>query len=71
MVVALKPLHDKFRVRRVQVSTYQSVSGAGKDGMDELWTQSRAMFVHDAVTPQEFTKPIAFNCIPTHRPLHG
>ncbi len=64
MVVALKPLHDKFRVRRVQVSTYQSVSGAGKDGMDELWTQSRAMFVHDAVTPQEFTKPIAFNCIP-------
>ena len=64
MVVALKPLHDKFRVRRVQVSTYQSVSGAGKDGMDELWTQSRAMFVHDPVTAQEFTKPIAFNCIP-------
>ena len=64
MVVALKPLHDKYRVKRVQVSTYQSVSGAGKDGMDELWTQSRAMFVHDAVTPQEFTKQIAYNCIP-------
>ena len=64
MVVALKPLHDRYRIKRVQVSTYQSVSGAGKDGMDELWTQSRAMFVHDAVTPQEFTKPIAYNCIP-------
>ncbi len=64
LVVALKPLHDKFHVRRVQVSTYQSVSGAGKDGMDELWTQSRATFVNDPVKPQEFTKPIAYNCIP-------
>ncbi len=64
MVVALKPLHDRFRVRRVVVSTYQSVSGAGKEGMDELWAQSRAMYVNDPVTAQEFTKPIAFNCIP-------
>ena len=64
MVVALKPLHDKFRVRRVIVSTYQSVSGAGKEGMDELWVQSKGMFVNDAPTAQQFTKPIAFNCIP-------
>ncbi len=64
MVVALKPLHDRFRVRRVVVSTYQSVSGAGKDGMDELWTQSRGTFVGDAPTAQEFTKVIAFNVIP-------
>ena len=64
LVVALKPLHDKFQIRRVVVATYQSVSGAGKDGMDELWVQSRGTFVHDTPTPQEFTKPIAFNCIP-------
>jgi aspartate-semialdehyde dehydrogenase len=64
MVVALKPLHDKFRVRRVVVSTYQSVSGAGKEGMDELWVQSKGMFVNDAPTSQQFTKPIAFNVIP-------
>ncbi len=64
LVVALKPLHDKFRVRRVIVATYQSVSGAGKNGMDELWTQSRGAFVNDAPTAQEFTKPIAFNVIP-------
>ena len=64
MVVALKPLHDRFRIKRVVVATYQSVSGAGKDGMDELWSQSRAMYVNDPVKPQEFTKQIAFNCIP-------
>ena len=64
MVVALKPLHDKFKINRVVVATYQSVSGAGKAGMDELWVQSRGTFVHDTPTPQEFTKPIAFNCIP-------
>ena len=64
MVVALKPLHDEFRIKRVVVSTYQSVSGAGKDGMDELWSQSRAMYVNDPPTVQEFTKQIAFNCIP-------
>ncbi len=64
MVVALKPLHDRFRIKRVVVATYQSVSGAGKDGMDELWSQSRAMYVNDPIKPQEFTKQIAFNCIP-------
>ena len=64
MVVALKPLHDRFRVRRVVVATYQSVSGAGKEGMDELWNQSRAQFVNDPVKPEQFTKPIAYNCIP-------
>src|SRR3954452_14573868 len=64
MVVALKPLHDRWKVKRVVVATYQSVSGAGKEGMDELWSQSRAIHVNDPVTPQEFTKPIAFNCIP-------
>ena len=64
MVLALKPLHDRFRVKRVVVATYQSVSGAGKDGMDELFAQTRASLVHDPVRPQEFTKQIAFNCIP-------
>lgn len=64
MVVALKPLHDEFRVKRVTVSTYQSVSGAGKEGMDELFNNSRALYVNDPVTPQQFTKNIAFNVIP-------
>ncbi|HTW25612.1 MAG TPA: aspartate-semialdehyde dehydrogenase [Acetobacteraceae bacterium] len=64
MVVALKPLHDRFRVRRVVVATYQSVSGAGKEGMDELFGHTKAVFVHDQVTPQQFTKEIAFNVIP-------
>ena len=64
MVVALKPLHDRCRVKRVVVATYQSVSGAGKDGMDELWGQTKATFVNDPVKPEQFTKPIAFNCIP-------
>ena len=64
MVVALKPLHDRFTVRRVVVATYQSVSGAGKEGMDELWSQSRATFVNDPVKPEQFTKQIAFNVIP-------
>ncbi len=64
MVVALKPLHDRFKVRRVVVSTYQSVSGAGKEGMDELFNQTKAAFVHDPVKPEQFTKEIAFNCIP-------
>ena len=64
MVVALKPLHDKFRIRRVVVATYQSVSGAGKEGMDELWVQSKGVFVNDTPTAQQFTKPIAFNVIP-------
>ncbi len=64
MVLALKPLHDRFRVKRVVVATYQSVSGAGKEGMDELWTQSKAMHVNDAMTPEQFVKQIAYNVIP-------
>jgi aspartate-semialdehyde dehydrogenase len=64
MVVALKPLHDIARIKRVVVSTYQSVSGAGKDAMDELFTQTRAIFVTDPVEPKSFTKHIAFNVIP-------
>jgi len=64
MVVALKPLHDKAKIKRVIVSTYQSVSGAGKAGMDELFEQSRAIFVGDQTEPRKFTKQIAFNVIP-------
>jgi aspartate-semialdehyde dehydrogenase len=64
MVVALKPLHDAFGIKRVVVSTYQSVSGAGKTGMDELFEQSRNIFVGDANEPAFFTKQIAFNVIP-------
>jgi aspartate-semialdehyde dehydrogenase len=64
MVVALKPLHDAAGIRRVVVSTYQSVSGAGKKGMDELFEQSRNIFVGDANEPAFFTKQIAFNVIP-------
>jgi aspartate-semialdehyde dehydrogenase len=64
MVVALKPLHDAAIIKRVVVSTYQSVSGAGKDGMDELFTQSRAIFVGDEPVNEKFTKRIAFNVIP-------
>ncbi len=64
MVVALKPLHDAFTIKRVVVSTYQSVSGAGKDAMDELWNQTKGIFVTDAPEPQKFTKQIAFNVIP-------
>ena len=64
MVLALKPLHDKYKIRRVVVSTYQSVSGAGKEGMDELLLQSRRSLVHDQIVPQQFSKQIAFNVIP-------
>ncbi len=64
MVVALKPLHDAARIKRVVVSTYQSVSGAGKAGMDELFEQSRNIFVGDSNAPVKFTKQIAFNVIP-------
>ncbi len=64
MVVALKPLHDLARIKRVVVSTYQSVSGAGKEGMDELFNQTKGSFVHDMPTVEQFTKPIAFNVIP-------
>ncbi len=64
MVVALKPLHDAARIKRVVVSTYQSVSGAGKDAMDELFRQTRAVFVADPIEKVKFTKQIAFNVIP-------
>ena len=64
MVVALKPLHDAATIKRVVVATYQSVSGAGKAGMDELFEQSRNIFVGDANEPVKFTKQIAFNVIP-------
>jgi aspartate-semialdehyde dehydrogenase len=64
MVVALKPLHDAATIKRVVVSTYQSVSGAGKAGMDELFEQSRNIFVGDPAVPAKFTKQIAFNVIP-------
>jgi aspartate-semialdehyde dehydrogenase len=64
MVVALKPLHDEFGVKRVVVSTYQSVSGAGKEGMDELFGQTKSSFVNETRKPEQFTKTIAFNCIP-------
>ena len=64
MVVALKPLHDAAKIKRVVVATYQSVSGAGKAGMDELFEQSRNIFVGDPAEPKKFTKQIAFNVIP-------
>jgi aspartate-semialdehyde dehydrogenase len=65
MVVALKPLHDRARIKRVVVSTYQSVSGAGKEGMDELWNQTKAIYnPTDDVPPKKFQKQIAFNVIP-------
>ncbi|NNU79165.1 aspartate-semialdehyde dehydrogenase [Halovulum dunhuangense] len=65
MVVALKPLHDRAKIKRVVVSTYQSVSGAGKEAMDELWNQTKGMYVPgQEVEPSKFTKQIAFNVIP-------
>ena len=64
LMVALKPLHDLAKIRRVVVATYQSVSGAGRDAMDELFTQTRAIFVNDAISKEQFTKQIAFNVIP-------
>jgi aspartate-semialdehyde dehydrogenase len=65
LVVALKPLHDRARIKRVVVATYQSVSGAGKEAMDELWSQTRGKYVPgQEFEPKKFTKEIAFNCIP-------
>jgi len=65
MVVALKPLHDRAKIKRVVVSTYQSVSGAGKDGMDELWDQTKAVYNPTTeVAPDKFQRQIAFNVIP-------
>lgn len=64
LVVALKPLHQRARIKRVVVSTYQSVSGAGKEGMDELFDQTKNVFVLGATPPKKFPKQIAFNVIP-------
>ncbi|MGF1545576.1 MAG: aspartate-semialdehyde dehydrogenase [Parvularculaceae bacterium] len=64
LVVALKPLHDAARIKRVIVSTYQSTSGAGRDAMDELFNQTKGIFVNDQPEPAQFTKQIAFNVIP-------
>jgi aspartate-semialdehyde dehydrogenase len=64
LVVALKPLHEEAKIKRVVVSTYQSVSGAGKDAMDELFRQTRAVFVADPIETESFTKQIAYNVIP-------
>src|ERR1700752_1466202 len=64
LVVALKPLHDRAKIKRVVVSTYQSVSGAGKDAMDELFSQTKAVFQIDEIVPKKFPKRIPFNLIP-------
>ena len=64
LVVALKPIHDAAKIKRVVVATYQSVSGAGNEAMDELFSQTRAVYVNDPIKPQQFTKQIAFNVIP-------
>src|SRR5215813_12902433 len=64
LVVALKPLHDCARIKRVVVATYQSVSGAGKEAMDELFAQTKSIYVLDEITPKKFPKRIAFNVIP-------
>lgn len=64
LVVALKPIHDAATIKRVVVSTYQSTSGAGKAAMDELFNQTKGIFVNDSPTPEKFTKQIAFNVIP-------
>ncbi|HYM04268.1 MAG TPA: aspartate-semialdehyde dehydrogenase, partial [Stellaceae bacterium] len=64
MVVALKPLHDLARIKRVVVATYQCVSGAGREAMDELFNQTRSIYVNDPIKKEYFTKQIAFNVIP-------
>src|SRR6201982_3607843 len=64
LVVALKPLHDKARIKRVVAAPYQSVSGSGKEAMDELFSQTRAIYVTDPIEPKKFPKRIAFNVIP-------
>src|SRR6476659_9702066 len=64
LVVALKPLHDAAKIKRVVVATYQSVSGAGKEAMDELWTQTKSVYTNDELINKKFPKRIAFNVIP-------
>lgn len=63
-VVALKPIHERAKIKRASVATYQSVSGGGQEAMDELWTQTRAIYVNDPIEPSVFPKQIAFNVIP-------
>jgi len=64
LMVALKPLHEEAKIKRVVASTYQSVSGAGRGAMDELWLQTKGIYVNDPPTPEQFSKQIAFNVIP-------
>ena len=64
MVLALKPLHEIARIKRIVVATYQSTSGGGKEAMDELFNQTRGIYVNEPVKPEQFTKQIAFNVIP-------
>ena len=64
MVVALKPIHDAAIINRIVVSTYQSVSGAGKETMDELWEQTKNIYANQNIEKKKFTKQIAFNVIP-------
>jgi aspartate-semialdehyde dehydrogenase len=64
LVVALKPLHERARIKRAVIATYQSVSGAGREAMDELFSQTRAVYVTDPIEPKQFPKRIAFNLIP-------
>ena len=71
LVVALKPLHDKATIKRVVVATYQSVSGAGKDAMDELFSQTKAVYTNSELINKKFPKRIAFNVIPADRRVHG
>ncbi len=71
LVVALKPLHDKAKIKRVVVATYQSVSGAGKDAMDELFQQTKAVFTVGDIVTKKFSKRIAFNVIPEIDVFHG
>ena len=71
LVVALKPLHDKATIKRVVVATYQSVSGAGKDAMDELFTQTKAVFTLGEIETKKFPKRIAFNRHSADRRVHG
>ena len=71
LVVALKPLHDAAKIKRVVVATYQSVSGAGKAAMDELFSQTKAVFTVDEVEAKKFPKRIAFNRDSADRRVHG
>ena len=64
LLVALKPLHDAAKIKRVIVDTYQSVSGSGNEAMDELWNQTKGIYVNDPITPEIYPKQIAFNVIP-------